>query len=265
MSGMGQEPSSKVTIRQFVTRKRDFRARAHSNPLNDAEFLVPNNPSDFDWSSIIPQLTNSANQCINFVDLGCGYGGLLCELATVFPDKLMLGMEIRDRVAEYCSQKVEELRKLHVGQYNNIGFVRTNCMKYLPFYFQKGSIEKFFICFPDPHFKRKKHRQRLVSLRFLSEAAYCLKDNGLIYVVTDVEELFEWMMHKLRQHPSFERVSSTETYSMPTFYGPFVTLYCKQSDPLIPFLLYQTDEAQRMNRRGQDTKHLAVFLKKSSH
>lgn len=30
-------------------RKRFYRARAHSNPLNDASFDVPTRPEDYDW------------------------------------------------------------------------------------------------------------------------------------------------------------------------------------------------------------------------
>lgn len=35
------------------------------------------------------------------VDIGCGYGGLMFELTKEFPDKMILGMEIRDKVTNY--------------------------------------------------------------------------------------------------------------------------------------------------------------------
>ena len=40
------------------------------------------------------------------MDIGCGFGGLLMSLATAFPEKMMLGMEIRTKVCEYVHQKV---------------------------------------------------------------------------------------------------------------------------------------------------------------
>jgi len=231
--------------RRFVTSRRDFRARAHSNPLNDAEFLVPQDPRCFDWSPFIPGIGTTSR--IDYVDLGCGYGGLLLELSKVFPDKFMLGLEIRDRVASYCTTKVEELRRLYPGEYRNIGFLRTNCMKLLPFYFPKASVDKFFIGFPDPHFKKKKHRQRLVSLRFLSEAAYCLQPGGMIYIVTDVEELFEWMNLKFSRHPLFSAMDKDQV---------------EQQDILISYLLNRTDEAQRVQRRGPNTKYWNVYRRR---
>ena len=38
---------------------------------------------------------------VRFADVGCGFGGLLVRLSPMYPDKLMVGMEIRDKVS--CS------------------------------------------------------------------------------------------------------------------------------------------------------------------
>ena len=35
------------------------------------------------------------------VDIGCGYGGLMFELSKEFPEDLIIGMEIRDKVTNY--------------------------------------------------------------------------------------------------------------------------------------------------------------------
>jgi len=40
------------------------------------------------------------------------------------------------------------LRLEHPGQYGNVSCVRTNAMKYLPNYFQKGQLTKIFFLFP---------------------------------------------------------------------------------------------------------------------
>jgi hypothetical protein len=36
-------------------------------------------------------------------------------------------------------------------------------MKYLPHFLEKGQLEKIFFCFPDPHFKAKNHRRRIIT------------------------------------------------------------------------------------------------------
>lgn len=36
---------------------------------------------------------------VRIADVGCGFGGLVVRLAPLFPDKLIVGMELRDKVA----------------------------------------------------------------------------------------------------------------------------------------------------------------------
>ncbi len=57
-------------------------------------------------------------------------------------------------------------------------------MRYLPNYFNKGQLDKLFICFADPHFKAKNHRRRIVSTVLLSEYAYLIKPGGRLYTIT---------------------------------------------------------------------------------
>ena len=141
-----------------LPRKRFYRARAHSNPLSDSHFPVPISPSHVDYSLHYPQLFPLSGQAdsskkIQFADVGCGFGGLLISLSTLFPETLMIGMELRDKVTEYVKERISSLRVANPGQYQNVSVVRTNSMKYIPNYFEKGTLSKMFFLFPDPHFK----------------------------------------------------------------------------------------------------------------
>ncbi len=89
---------------------------------------------------------------------------------------------------------------LYPNQYDHISVVRANSMRHLCNYFTKGSISKIFICFPDPHFKTKNFKRRIINIGFLSEYAYLLKPKGRIYCITDVEELHKWHVDLLAAH-----------------------------------------------------------------
>lgn len=114
---------------------------------------------------------------MSFADIGCGYGGFLVTLGEMFPDKLAIGMEIRVKVSDYVVDRITALRHKsgESGAYQNIACIRTNAMKYLPNYFAKGQLEKMFFLYPDPHFKRAKHKWRIINQALLSEYAYVLK------------------------------------------------------------------------------------------
>ena len=227
-----------------MPQKRFYRSRAHCNPLSHNDgFNYPISPSFMSWSSHYPKILLPS---VNIVDVGCGFGGLTVKLATLFPDKLVLGMEIRAKVCEYVRLRIEALRRENPGQYQNAACLRTNCMRYLPNFFTAGHLDKIFFCFPDPHFKAKNHRRRIVNEVLLSEYAYFLKPNARLYTVTDVEELHLWHVQKCTEHPYFERISEEEL----------------KNDPAVAAMLEETEESKKVARIG-GRKHYAVFRRKA--
>ena len=205
--------------------------RAHINPLNTTPFPHPPHHTFVDWKSHYPlkfgcnQVENTKSYCntiehpcfyeeerkyalegknVSIVDIGCGYGGLLFALAPLFPDKLIIGMEIRDKLVNYVADKIKAMRTTEPENYSHVGVVRTNTMRHLGQYFPKESLDIIFICFPDPHFKAKNYRRRVINTGFLSEYAYLLKPQGRLYCITDVLELHEWHIEHLRAHDMFK-------------------------------------------------------------
>ena len=61
-------------------------------------------------------------------------------LSPMFPETLMVGMEIRVKVSDYVMDRIAALRTQHTGQYQNIACLRSNAMKYLPNFFRKGQV-----------------------------------------------------------------------------------------------------------------------------
>jgi len=58
----------------------------------------------------------------------------------MFPQTLMVGMEIRVKVSDYVMDRIIALRQQHPDMYQNIACIRTNAMKYLPNFFKKGQV-----------------------------------------------------------------------------------------------------------------------------
>lgn len=96
-------------------------------------------------------------------------------------------MEIRVKVSDYVMDRINALRQNHPGKYGNIACIRTNAMKYLPNYFRKGQLQKIFFLYPDPHFKKAKHKWRIINPDLLTEYSYFLAKGGMVYTITDVD------------------------------------------------------------------------------
>jgi tRNA (guanine-N7-)-methyltransferase len=159
----------------------------------------------------------------------------------------MLGMEIRIKVEEYVKRRIEALRVQVPGSYQNISVLRTNAMKFLPNFFSKGQLTKMFFLFPDPHFKKKKHKARIINDCLLAEYAFVLREGGLLYTVTDVKDLHEWMVGCLESHPLFERVPDEEALR----------------DPALECALADTEEGKKVSRNNGD-KHFSLFRRKNT-
>ena len=57
---------------------------------------------------------------VDFVDVGCGFGGLTVRLAEAYPDKLVAGMEIRAKVSgesDWSGREDNQLRLLTMHQF----------------------------------------------------------------------------------------------------------------------------------------------------
>ncbi|XP_043667027.1 tRNA (guanine-N(7)-)-methyltransferase isoform X1 [Vespula pensylvanica] len=235
-----------------LPQKKYYRQRAHSNPIADHCIEYPIKPDLMDWSTFFPRYfsneeddernKDTVQKRVEFADIGCGYGGLLVTLSPMFPNNLILGMEIRVKVSDYVTDRITALRSQNPGQYENIACLRTNAMKYLPNYFYKGQLKKMFFLYPDPHFKRSKHKWRIINKTLLAEYAYVLAEDAIIYTVTDVKDLHEWMVHHFEEHPLFENIPEEEW----------------AKDPIVEKLYESTEEGQKVTRNRGD-KFLAIF------
>jgi tRNA (guanine-N7-)-methyltransferase len=117
------------------------------------------------------------------VDLGCGDGLFLCELAQRYPDRNFLGIErLVGRVAKAC-RKADALDNVRVLNVEN-----SYAVRYL---LPETSVETFYLLFPDPWPKRRHQRRRIVKLDFLDAIHRALTNDGFFRIATDQLDYFE--------------------------------------------------------------------------
>ncbi|KAL8650277.1 MAG: hypothetical protein Q9226_005212 [Calogaya cf. arnoldii] len=244
-----------------LPKKKFYRQRAHANPFSDHQLTYPASPELMDWTAYYPayiapdtgpedpndhhgKRIKQLSRDITVADIGCGFGGLLVALAPILPDELLLGMEIRTQVTEFVQDRIKALRNQNAdsGLYQNIACLRANTMKFLPNFFKKGQLSKIFLCFPDPHFKARKHKARIVSLTLNSEYAFAMKPGGIVYTITDVEDLHKWMVKHLEDHPGFDRLSKEE----------------EAGDECVKTMMVETEEGKKVER-NKGEKFVACF------
>jgi len=129
------------------------------------------------------QLFKNENPVI--LELGCGKGEYTVGLATRFPGKNYIGIDIKG-ARMWRGAKTSNEQKLP-----NVAFLRTR-IEFIKSFFSKDEIDEIWITFPDPHPGRRNSNKRLTSPWFLNCYRLFLKDKGLVHLKTDNIELFKY-------------------------------------------------------------------------
>ena len=151
------------------------------------------------------------------VDLGCGDGGFLVQLAATFPERNYLGIEkLGGRVQRGC-------RKAARLAVCNLRFLRIESTYAVEYLLPSGSVEVVHLLFPDPWPKKKHKRRRIVQPAFLDSVHRLLAPGGRFRIATDQESYFK-TIRDLISPAAFveESPPRDESFPVTTFEGHFV-------------------------------------------
>ena len=155
------------------------------------------------------------------VDLGCGNGDLICELARKYPERNFLGIDkLAGRVAKACRKagKLDNVRVLNVEN--------SYAVRYL---LPEASVETFYLLFPDPWPKRRHHRRRIVTPEFLDSIRRTLQNDGFLRIATDEQDYFEQIQRVARNHCGFSMID-VDDFDLPS--TKFERRFSEQGAPI---------------------------------
>ncbi|MCB9640709.1 MAG: tRNA (guanosine(46)-N7)-methyltransferase TrmB [Myxococcales bacterium] len=132
------------------------------------------------------------------VEIGFGRGGFLRHRAARFPDKHFLGFEIHKHLC------VDMVTKIHQMGLENLRICFEDCRSSLPALLPQGSIDRAFVFFPDPWWKRKHVPRRLLSPAFLDILYPLLTEDGVLSIKTDVLPYADVVEAMFAEDPRFE-------------------------------------------------------------
>ena len=125
------------------------------------------------------------------LEIGCGHGNYSVELAKRFPDKNLIGIDVKGaRIFKGATRALDE-------KLINVAFLIGRAERLIEVLPAK-SVEEIYIPFPDPHIRRASHNRRLISPNFLKIYKYLLTDSGSIYFKTDNQNLFEYVLKVIK-------------------------------------------------------------------
>jgi tRNA (guanine-N7-)-methyltransferase len=114
------------------------------------------------------------------VEVGFGRGYFLGQFALLNPGWKCLGIEVKRKLVR------EGLARLEKWDIESTRLLLGDARALLPPFLPKQSIDAFFILFPDPWWKKKHHKRRLLSEVGLAPFVPLLKAGALVVVRSDV-------------------------------------------------------------------------------
>jgi tRNA (guanine-N7-)-methyltransferase len=158
--------------------------RQHVNPLK----------SDLLTIADVPRIGAPEGRFLE-VELGSAESLFLIERARAVSDGYLVGVEIRREMIARADRCCAE-----AGQ-SEVRNVFANMSVDLPRLFAPGSVRRFHLNFPDPWWKSRQHKRRVVGATLIDDLAEALEAGGEISVMTDIFEIALEAMAVLETDP----------------------------------------------------------------
>lgn len=116
------------------------------------------------------------------VEVGCADAQFLFERAAKDPSRLYVGLEIREEWTREVNKRARA-----VGA--PVHAVFCHAQYHMGLLFAPGSVERVYVNFPDPWFKRKHENRRMVDDALAEQIARALRPGADLFVQTDVWDI----------------------------------------------------------------------------
>ena len=168
--------------------------RQHVNPLSKYFQLPLNMPGR-------SALFKEADKPIH-LDIGSAKGEFLIELASNFPEWNFLGLEIREQLVNSSEKERKRLNLYNLRfLYCNVNVSLENWLLGLG----GNKLKRVSIQFPDPWFKRKHFKRRVLNKGLLHSIAKSLSKDGHLFIQSDILKLIESMTEIIDNSNYFDR------------------------------------------------------------
>lgn len=208
------------------------RVRQHVNPFNRKYQTTIAAP---DWSTVFASPQHPLH-----IDIGCAKGYFTMQMAALKPDWNFLGLEIREPLVDQALQQKNEagLTNLHF-LFGNANTSLAGLLASLP----ANTLQQVSIQFPDPWFKKRHQKRRVVQPELVQCLAEFLPTGGQVVLQSDVEAVALEMCDRFAENQFFQRTQAEWLVD-----SPFPA---------------QTDREQLTLAKGLPV-YRAIFLKKES-
>ena len=163
-----------------------IRFKPWARPELEASKFYIDNPQDYKkkWKTLFE------NKAPFHIELGCGKGSFIANLAVKNKNINYLAIDLVDAMLGLAKRNIEEIYKTENQEINNIYLTRFDIERIFMILDKTDKVEKIYINFCNPWPRGKHHKKRLTHTKQLEKYKEILVDGGQIYFKTDDDNLF---------------------------------------------------------------------------
>ena len=113
------------------------------------------------------------------LEIGCADAQFLFERAALDQSRMYLGMEIRDQLVDVVNTEAEDKNLPVYG-------IFCNANHHLRALLPAGSVARVYLNFPDPWFKKRHRKRRMIDTQLLRDIHHVLMSGGELFFQSDV-------------------------------------------------------------------------------
>lgn len=153
--------------------------------LESSEFYI-DNPEKYKgkWNSLFK------NEAPIHIELGCGKGGFISNLASCFPNVNYVAIDLIDAMLGLAKRNIESIYKEKNLDIDNVLLTRYDIERIVNVFDESDKIKRIYINFCNPWPRGKHHKKRLTHTKQLEKYKTFLSTGGEIYFKTDDDNLF---------------------------------------------------------------------------
>lgn len=196
-----------------------IRYKKWARPELEASPFYIDNPQDYKgkWKDVFK------NENPIHLELGCGKGNFISELASRNKNINYIGIDVVDAMLGLAKRNIERVYKEKNLDTDNIIITRHDIERILLIMDENDVIDRIYINFCNPWPRPKHRKKRLTHSKQLELYKVFLKNEGEIFFKTDDINLFEDSIKYLEQS-GFEIINKTyDLHNIPIFVDNIIT------------------------------------------
>ena len=211
--------------------KKDFEY-SHNNPYHErlsafSEFVMRDTEAESfqgSWKEKVFQNDNPIH-----LEIGTGYGQFMSSFCEQNPSINFVGLDYRFKRSFALAKKLSQIPE------KNFKYLRAKGER-VHFLFSENELDRIYYFFPDPWPKTRHHKKRLFQASFLENCSKVLKPAGELFIKTDHDQYFEWMLEFVHNQKlfdielkSFDMHSDHPDHLLSTYKTKFEKIFMKKN------------------------------------